>query len=95
MYYNRSGSGWLLNTPELMRAVLLWIKDQYNNPDVYITENGFSDRNGRIGDEDRIDYYKYYINYVMQGKMTGKYVSENAMRLASVEMCTQLFISET
>lgn len=63
----RSGSEWLKSTPELMRAVLVWIKNQYNNPDLYITENGFSDRTGRINDADRVDYYKYYINNVMQG----------------------------
>lgn len=50
-----------------MRAVLVWIKDQYGNPDVYVTENGFSDRTGQINDADRVDYYKYYINNVMQG----------------------------
>ena len=51
-----------------MRAVLVWIKNEYNNPDVYVTENGFSDKTGRINDADRVDYYKYYINNVMQGK---------------------------
>jgi len=61
-----SGSSWLFSTPELMRDILVWIKDEYNNPPLYITENGFSDKTGQINDADRIDYYKYYINYVMQ-----------------------------
>lgn len=50
-----------------MRDILVWIKNEYNNPPLYITENGFSDKTGQINDADRIDYYKYYINYVMQG----------------------------
>ena len=62
-----SGSSWLFNTPELMRDILVWIKNEYNNPPLYITENGFSDKTGQINDADRIDYYKYYINYVLQG----------------------------
>lgn len=64
----RSGSAWLFSTPELMRAVLVWIKNEYSNPDVYVTENGFSDRTGQINDDDRIDYYKFYINNVLQGR---------------------------
>ena len=50
-----------------MRDILVWIKNEYNNPPLYITENGFSDKTGQINDADRIDYYKYYINYVLQG----------------------------
>ena len=51
-----------------MRSILNWIKDEYNNPPVLITENGMSDRNGSLEDDHRIYYYKHYINYMLQGK---------------------------
>lgn len=63
-----SGSNWLFFTPDLMRAVLVWIKEQYGNPPVYVTENGFSDNTGQLNDTGRVNYYKYYINNVLQGK---------------------------
>ena len=66
----RSGSSWLFFTPELMRAVLVWIKDEYNNPPVYVTENGFSDKTGQLNDDGRVNYYKFYINNVLQGWWT-------------------------
>ena len=66
----RSGSSWLFFTPELMRAVLVWIKGEYNNPPVYVTENGFSDKTGQLNDDGRINYYNYYINNVLQGWWT-------------------------
>lgn len=39
-----------------MRKVLKWIKDEYNNPPVLITENGYSDH-GELQDHKRINYY--------------------------------------
>ena len=62
-----SGSAWLFFTPDLMKDVLVWIKDAYNNPPLYITENGWSDRTGQLNDTGRVNYYKYYINHVLQG----------------------------
>lgn len=34
-----------------------WIKDQYGNPDLIVTENGWSD-DGELNDEGRIEYYR-------------------------------------
>ena len=39
------------------RKLLLWVKDHYDNPVVYVTENGFSDE-GELRDLGRIDYYQ-------------------------------------
>ena len=63
----RSGSDWLRVTPFGMRRILAWIKKTYRNPDVYITENGVSDNHGSLKDKDRVHYFKYYINNVLQG----------------------------
>ena len=38
------------------RKVLNWIANEYNNPPVLITENGFSDH-GELNDRDRVDYH--------------------------------------
>lgn len=47
------------------KKMLHWIKDRYDNPEIYITENGCSypDElvNGAIDDQERIDFYKEYL----------------------------------
>ncbi|KAK6183901.1 hypothetical protein SNE40_006472 [Patella caerulea] len=59
-------SGMVKVTPFGMRKVLNWIKYQYNNPAVYITENGLPDTNGSLIDEHRMHYYRTYINSVLK-----------------------------
>ncbi|XP_048237315.1 uncharacterized protein LOC124113782 [Haliotis rufescens] len=61
-----SGSGWLKVTPWGIRKMLNWIKYNYNNVDVYVTENGVSDRNGTLKDNYRVRFYRYYINEVLK-----------------------------
>jgi beta-glucosidase len=47
------------------KKMLHWIKERYNNPDIYITENGcaYPDEliNGEVNDQDRLDFYKGYL----------------------------------
>ena len=43
-----------------------WVTKEYNRPDIYITENGYSD-SGELDDQDRIDYLRTYINQVLKG----------------------------
>jgi len=52
-----------------MRKGLNWIKNQYDNVPVYITENGVSDHDGGLNDTWRVDYYKGYINEMLKGEM--------------------------
>ncbi|KAK7867986.1 hypothetical protein R5R35_014768 [Gryllus longicercus] len=61
-----SGSSWLKVVPWGFRNVLSWIHEQYNGPNIIITENGFSDRDGRIDDMERISYYKSYIQELLK-----------------------------
>lgn len=63
----RSGSSWLRAVPWGLRKLLGWIKDEFGNPPVYITENGVSDNNGTLRDHHRIDFYSSYINNVLKG----------------------------
>ncbi|XP_021353931.1 lactase-phlorizin hydrolase-like, partial [Mizuhopecten yessoensis] len=65
-YNNSSGSDWLKVTPTGIRRMLNWMKDQYKNVPIFITENGVSDRNGSLLDDNRISYHKNYINQVLK-----------------------------
>ncbi len=45
-----------------------WIRDHYGQDvQIYITENGFSDRLGNLDDLQRIYYYKHYLNQLLKG----------------------------
>lgn len=56
--------GWEIYPPGFYR-IIRWLRDEYNNPPVYITENGaaFSDQaqNGAVVDERRISYLRSYL----------------------------------
>lgn len=62
-----SGSSWLKACPWGLRKNLVWIKQEYGDLDVYITENGVSDKSGTLDDPDRVSYYNTYINNVLKG----------------------------
>lgn len=50
-----------------MRKLLNWIKKTYNDPDILITENGWSDaKSWELDDDERIGYYRDYVNNVMK-----------------------------
>ena len=52
-YWYAAGSSWLKVTPWGIRQALNWASSQYGAPDIYITENGFSDKLGNIDDLQR------------------------------------------
>ncbi|XP_063174479.1 lactase/phlorizin hydrolase isoform X1 [Candoia aspera] len=63
-----SGSFWLKVTPFGFRRLLKWIKEEYNNPPIYVTENGISERTDTgLNDTWRIHYLKSYINEALKG----------------------------
>ncbi|CAG9772708.1 unnamed protein product [Ceutorhynchus assimilis] len=45
--------------------LLSWIKDQYDNPLVYITENGIGDTTGTLNDTHRIEFIQEYVKAVL------------------------------
>ncbi|XP_028847202.1 lactase-phlorizin hydrolase-like [Denticeps clupeoides] len=62
-----SGSSWLKVTPVGFRKILNFIKDEYGNPPIYITENGISERGPMdLNDEHRTHYYDNYINQALK-----------------------------
>ncbi|KAF6361654.1 lactase [Rhinolophus ferrumequinum] len=62
-----SGSLWLKITPFGFRRILNWIKEEYDNPPIYVTENGVSQRGETsLKDTPRIYYLRSYINEALK-----------------------------
>ncbi|XP_034510379.1 lactase-phlorizin hydrolase isoform X2 [Ailuropoda melanoleuca] len=62
-----SGSFWLKITPFGFRKILNWLKEEYNNPPIYVTENGVSQRGETdLNDTLRIYYLRSYINEALK-----------------------------
>ncbi|XP_072253761.1 lactase/phlorizin hydrolase-like [Leuresthes tenuis] len=62
-----TGSSWLRMTPFGLRRLLRFIKEEFGNPPIIITENGVSERGPvDLNDPHRIYYYKHYINQVLK-----------------------------
>ncbi|XP_052870468.1 myrosinase 1-like [Anopheles cruzii] len=59
-----TASPWLKVYPRGMYSVLRWIRREYNNPPVFITENGVSDRDG-TRDLQRVEYFNSYLEAVL------------------------------
>ncbi|KAG5283402.1 hypothetical protein AALO_G00041680, partial [Alosa alosa] len=50
-----------------LRRLLNWIKEEYADPDIYITENGVATDSGTtVDDPDRIFFYKTYIDEALK-----------------------------
>ncbi|CAH1641423.1 unnamed protein product [Spodoptera littoralis] len=55
----KSASPWLSMAPNSIYHALTHLKEKYNNPKIYITENGWATyRNSSLIDNDRITYYR-------------------------------------
>uniref|UniRef100_A0A8C3G6H1 Lactase n=1 Tax=Cyclopterus lumpus TaxID=8103 RepID=A0A8C3G6H1_CYCLU len=62
-----SGSSWLKVSPFGFRRILNFIKAEYGNPPIIITENGMSERGPTdLNDIHRSYYYEKYINQVLK-----------------------------
>ncbi|VVC29505.1 Hypothetical protein CINCED_3A000813 [Cinara cedri] len=55
----------MLVVPDGFRRHLIWLKNEYGNPPIVVTENGYGD-NGVINDLDRINYIKCYLRAMLQ-----------------------------
>lgn len=53
-----------------MYKLLTWIRREYNNPPVYVTENGVSDKGG-LNDHERVDFFNSYLEAVMDAMEDG------------------------
>ncbi|XP_043692796.1 beta-glucosidase 12-like [Telopea speciosissima] len=70
-----TGSPWLYAYPIAMGQVLNYINGKYNNPIIYITENGVSQENAPsskfLNDNNRIDYLKSHLYYLHKAIRNG------------------------
>uniref|UniRef100_A0A1L8DR18 Cytosolic beta-glucosidase n=2 Tax=Nyssomyia neivai TaxID=330878 RepID=A0A1L8DR18_9DIPT len=69
----RGSSVWLHVVPFGMYKLLNWIRKEYNNPSVYVTENGYSDYGG-TKDIGRVNYYNSYLEAVLDAIEDGSNV---------------------
>lgn len=67
------GSEWLYSVPWGFRRLLNFVKSQYGNPMIYVTENGVSEKMmcTELCDEWRIQYFRDYINEMLKAIKDG------------------------
>lgn len=63
-------SPWLRSVPQGLTAILAWIRDAYANPEVIITENGWSDA-GELDDRGRIENMRSHLQAVLEANKQG------------------------
>ncbi|GAB0086592.1 hypothetical protein DMENIID0001_006860 [Sergentomyia squamirostris] len=68
--WKRAKSIWLYMVPQGLKDILMWIRTTYNNPEVIITENGWSD-DGEMEDEGRVEYLKQHLKAVLEALQEG------------------------
>ncbi|CAG7820309.1 unnamed protein product [Allacma fusca] len=62
-----SAASWLRVVPWGFRRLLNWLAMEYGNPAIYVTENGFADKDtDGLDDQGRVDYYRKYINEMLK-----------------------------
>ncbi|XP_055845445.1 myrosinase 1 isoform X2 [Episyrphus balteatus] len=66
----RGKPDWLYCVPEGLEGILKYIRDHYGNPEVIITENGWSD-DGDPEDDDRIHFIKAHMQAVLNAVNDG------------------------
>lgn len=59
-----SGVGWLVFYPKGLYNLLMWIKKEYNNPNIIITESGVASNQG-VDDDERVDYLNLYLEQTL------------------------------
>ncbi|KAK1266618.1 Beta-glucosidase 12 [Acorus gramineus] len=74
----QAASPWLFVYPKGIRSLLKYIKTEYNNPLIYITENGIDEvNNGTLSlqealkDDTRIDYYHQHLQQIRRAIKEG------------------------
>ncbi|XP_055841529.1 myrosinase 1-like [Episyrphus balteatus] len=70
----RAKSDWLYCVPEGLEGILKFIRDEYDNVEVMITENGWSD-DGELIDDNRIRYLRSHLQAVLNAINDGCKIS--------------------
>ncbi|XP_061385074.1 myrosinase 1-like [Danaus plexippus] len=61
----QASTSWLYVYPEGFRKLISWLKKQYGNVEIFITENGFLTTGEDLEDQVRIDYHKEHLEQVL------------------------------
>ncbi|TVU11416.1 hypothetical protein EJB05_45002, partial [Eragrostis curvula] len=74
----KAGSPWLYIYPKGIEELLLYTKKTYNNPTIYITENGVDEVNNEhlsleeaLNDNTRIEFYRQHLFYIQRAIKEG------------------------
>ncbi|RVW93563.1 beta-glucosidase 12 [Vitis vinifera] len=70
----KAASDWLYVYPEGIGDILLYTKENFNNPIIYITENGIDELNTNtilLEDNMRIDYYDQHLMFIRRAMTNG------------------------
>ncbi|KAL5755367.1 hypothetical protein ACOSP7_023587 [Xanthoceras sorbifolium] len=74
----QAASSWLHVYPRGLRDLLIYVKENYDNPTIYITENGVDEFNNRtlsleeaLKDPMRIDYYYRHLSFLHKAIQEG------------------------
>ncbi|KAL5277652.1 LCT.2 family protein [Megaselia abdita] len=62
--WKRAKSTWLYMVPKGLENLLKYIRDEYDNVEVIVTENGWSD-DGDLHDNDRVEYIRSHVQAVL------------------------------
>lgn len=79
--WEKAASSWLSVVPWGLRKLLNWIKEEYDNPEVIIAENGVSDTGG-VNDCRRVNYYNvsesscHYLTFNFNLRLFQSYLTE-------------------
>jgi beta-glucosidase len=75
---DRSSAEWLFDVPWGFKKALMYVHKKYNNPEIYITENGFSVKDeakapmeSKLNDTGRVKYYAGYLNAIQEAIQEG------------------------
>lgn len=71
-------SYWLYNVPWALTSMLKYINDRYDKPEIWVMENGFSEKGeakrtgaSRLRDPSRVNYFRGYINNACKARADG------------------------
>ncbi|XP_023021868.2 myrosinase 1 isoform X1 [Leptinotarsa decemlineata] len=60
--WTKGAGDWFSVVPWGLRKLLVWLKKNYGDVEIVITENGLSDTSGTLEDDHRVDYFRDYIS---------------------------------
>ncbi|CAH1173792.1 unnamed protein product [Phaedon cochleariae] len=60
--WQKGSSDWFNVVPWGLRKLLNWLKNQYGDEEIIITENGYADTDATLEDDRRVGYYQGYLS---------------------------------